>query len=144
MGDLYFQSGDYVDSCKAYEKAHALGDTSPLSSAKLGAAEVQLGYGKKGLERVQQAVAQSPNLAELYAILATTAFIAGEHNVACAAADHRLGMEGAVAFHFVLAAGLHLHTNNHVRAQAILQTGALYFPDNTDIKSMMVKPLTPR
>ena len=141
MGDLYFQTGDYVNSCQAYKKAQALGDTSPLSSAKLGAAEVQLGDGKKGVERVQRAVAQSPNSAELYAILATTAFLAGEHNIAREAADQRLGMEGAVPFHFVLAASLHLHTNNRVRAQAILQTGALYFPDDADIKSMMAAPL---
>jgi tetratricopeptide (TPR) repeat protein len=142
MGDVYFQTGNYLESCKAYERAQALGDTSPLSSAKLGASEVQLGYGGKGVARVQKAIAESPSRGDLYGILATSAFIAGQHNVACEAADHRLEMEGATAFHFVLAATLYLHTNKHSRAEVILRNGSLSFPDDPDIKTLIAKSST--
>ena len=137
MADFYFQTGDYLNACVSYEKAQALGDASPLSWAKLGAAEVQLGYGEKGLARVQNAIARSPSSGELYSILATAAFIAGQHHLACMAADHRLTMVGVVGFHFVLAASMYVHTGNHAKAEAILQAGTLSFPDDIDIKTMM-------
>jgi tetratricopeptide (TPR) repeat protein len=137
LGDLYFQGGDYANSREAYRSAQALGDSSQLSSAKLGAAEVQLGECEKGVDRIQRAIAESPSSGELYGILATSALIAGQHHLACEAADHRLQMEGATAFHFVLAASICLHTNKPLQAETILEKGRERFPDDMEINALL-------
>ena len=144
LGDLYFQSGEYANSCEAYRRAQALGDSSQLSSAKLGAAEVQLGECGKGVSRIQKAIAENPSSGELYGILATSAFIAGQHDLACQAADHRLSMSGATAFDFVLAASIYLHINNRARAEDILQLGIGFFPDDMEINKLLASSFNPK
>ncbi len=141
LADVYFHTGDFVNARRFYKKAHFLGDNSPLSWAKLGATEVQLGKGMKGVAKVQNAIQRSPDSGELYSILATAAFLAQKHHLACEAADRRLNMEGALGFHFALAASLHAFAKEPAKAAAILQTGEMRFPGNADIQAMMANPL---
>ena len=138
-GDLYFHTADYAKARTEYETAQSLGDASPLSQAKLGAAEVQLGCGETGIIKIIKAIERSPRSNELYAILATAALIAGHAKTSAEAAEHCLTLEGASGFDFVLAASIYLHTGNEARAVAILRAGAVRFPDDADIKDLMAK-----
>ena len=137
LGDIYLQMADHRNARVAYERAIQLGDASPLSLAKLGAAEVHLGDRDSGIARVEAAIRQSPESAELYDIYAPTAFLAGRPATACEAADRRLSMKNVSAFNFFLAATLHLHTNMHHKAQSILQAGARRFPNDAELCNMM-------
>ena len=138
LGDLHFQTGNHFEAREAYERAIALGDRSPLSQAKLGAAEVHLRLPDAGLERIETAVRLSPEAGELYDILATAAFLAGNHSLACEAAERRLAMKDASPFNYFLAATLHRHTNMRSKAVAILTNGARRFPDDTEIREMLI------
>ncbi|WP_263377089.1 glycosyltransferase [Granulicella aggregans] len=137
LGDIYLQMADHKNACSAYESAIKLGDASPLSLAKLGAAEVNLGHTESGMVRIETALSQSPDNTELYDIYATAAFLAGRPVDACEVANRRLSMRGVSAFHFVLAATLHLHTNMHQKAQAILHDGTRCFPEDAELRNMI-------
>ena len=139
LGDLHLHTADYVSARTDYETAQSLGDASPLLQAKLGAAEVQLGYGETGIPKIMNAIERSPHSKELYAILATAALIAGHTKASAEAAEHCLTLEGATGFDFVLAASIYLHTGNEARAAAILRAGAVGFPDDADIKKLMAQ-----
>jgi hypothetical protein len=137
IGDAHFQLGSYARACDGYGAAHVLGDASSLTAAKWGAAEVQLGRQNSGLAKIRGAIAQSPHLGELYEILAGAAFLSGEHQDACEAADWRLTMEDAKPYHFVLAATIHRHANHSGQAADVLADGARRFPDNAEIAGML-------
>ncbi len=137
IGDVHFQMGRYAEAQMAFGKARELGDVSGLTWAKLGAAEVQLGFGLQGLLKVKQAVAESPDSGELLDILATTALLAGEPVVACGAADRRLAIGSATGFHFLLAAMIHRLAGEVSKAEAILQRGLALFPDDAQLQGMV-------
>lgn len=137
LGDIYLQMGDHNNAHSAYERAIKLGDASPLSLAKLGVAEVNLGHTEAGMMRVEDALGQSPDNAELYDIYATTAFLAGRRVDACDVANRRLSMKGASAFNFILAATLHLHTNMRQKAHTILHDGIRLFPEDAELRNMI-------
>ena len=137
LGDLHLQLNDHASASNSYRKAIALGDTSPLTLAKLGAAEVNLGLGESGIAKIEQAVGESPNSAELYDIYATAAFLAGKPVAACEAADRRLAMKNVASFHFFLAATLHLHSNLREKAEDILLSGAIRFPEDPEISNLL-------
>jgi tetratricopeptide (TPR) repeat protein len=137
LGDLHLQAGDNAKARDAFQSAIALGDASPLTLAKLGAAEVHLGERETGIAKVEQAIERSPDAPGLYDIYAPVAFLAGKPQAACEAADRRLSMEKVTAFHFFLAATLHLHTNLRKKAEAILEAGAKRFPDDAEVKNLM-------
>ncbi|WP_263374061.1 TPR domain-containing glycosyltransferase [Granulicella aggregans] len=137
LGDIYLQIADGKNARAAYERAIQLGDVSPLSQAKLGAAEVNLGHGESGMARLDAALRQSPGNAELYDIYATAAFLAGRPADACEAANQRLSMKGVTAFHFFLAATLHVHAHMRQEAEAILHAGIRRFPEDAEIRKMM-------
>ncbi len=80
---------------------------------------------------------RAPGAAELYDIYAPSAFLAGKPEEACDAAAHRLAFEHVTAFNFLLAATLHLHAHRRQEAANILHAGAVRFPDDAEIKSMM-------
>ncbi len=134
LGDVYAQLGSHRDAVAAYTTANRLGDGSVLLSAKMGAAQVQLGEREEGLAAIRKAVALSPAFGELYEILASAAFLAGQPMVARQAADHRLTMAGAKGYHFALAATIHLHTNDPLKAREILAAGVRLFPHDADIQ----------
>jgi predicted Zn-dependent protease len=144
LGDLFLQLGDHSKARNAYREAIARGDASPLTLAKLGAAEVNLGECESGIAKVEDAIQRSPDAVELYDIYAPVAFLAGKPKAACEAADRRLDLENVTAFHFFLAATLHLHSNMRHRAEAVLHAGAARFPDDTEIRNMMrsIHPVT--
>jgi len=137
LGDVFLQIGNHAKARAAYNDATALGDVSPLTLAKLGATEVHLGHHESGIAKVEQAVRQSPASVELYDIYAPVAFLAGKPQAACEAADHRLSLDNVTAFHFLLAATLHSHSNATQRAEAVLQAGISRFPDDVELKNMM-------
>ncbi|MBB5061153.1 glycosyltransferase involved in cell wall biosynthesis [Granulicella aggregans] len=137
LGDVYLQTGDHKNSRLAYERAIQLGDASPLTLAKLGAAEVNLGHSESGMARVETALSQSLDNTELYDIYATAAFLAGRPIDACEVANRRLSMKGLSAFNFVLAATLHLHTNMRHKAHGILHDGIRRFPEDPELRNMI-------
>ncbi len=139
LADAHAQSGAYLEARNEYGRARELGDHSALSYAKLGSAEVQLGFRKEGLAKVQQAVAQSPIKGELLDILSTTALLAGEPALACKAASRRLAMGALEDFHFVLAATIHLHAGESAKAKLILDTGTQTFPASRELEDMRAR-----
>ncbi len=136
LGDLFFQNGEHAKARVAFVEAIARGDASPLTLAKLGAAEVHLGERESGLEKVEQAMDRRPEAVELYDIYAPVAFLAGKTKAACEAAERRLSLENVTAFHFVLAATLHLHSGMRQKAETFLRAGVERFPEDVEIRKM--------
>jgi tetratricopeptide (TPR) repeat protein len=137
LGDLLLQVGDHAKARNAYGQAIALGDGSALTLAKLGAAEVHLGDRDAGIAKVELAMAQTPDAVELYDIYAPVAFLAGKPKEACGAAERRLSLEKVTAFHFFLAATLHLHAGMRDRAEAIAGAGGARFPEDAEIAKLL-------
>ena len=137
LGDLYLQSNDHTRAHHAYARAIGQGDASSLTLAKLGATEVHLGYGENGIAKVELAMSRDPDAIALYDIYAPVAFLAGKPKAACEAADHRLSLENVTAFHFLLAATLHLHSNMKEKAERLLHAAASCYPNDVDIRNMM-------
>lgn len=136
LGDIYFQGNKKAEARAAYTHAIELGDDSPLTLAKLGATEVHLGM-SSGIARVQAALHRAPSNAELYDIYATTAFLAGQHAVACETAVHRLEMDNPSAFNFLLAATLHLHSGMNQKAHMLVEDGISHHPDDPALHGML-------
>lgn len=106
VGDAHFHAGRFEDARKAYVHLKPLGESSPLSEAKLGACEVHLGMKEDGLTRMRSAVAGAPAFAELYDILAAGALLAGDIILAAQTTIARIQMGNATDFHLQLATAL--------------------------------------
>jgi tetratricopeptide (TPR) repeat protein len=119
VGDAHFHSGQFAEARDAY----AQGGGSPLSAAKLGAAEVRLGETEEGIRHMQKAVASDPQFAELYDILAAGALLGGNPRLAADTAEARLGVGKARPAHFAFAAKLRAELGEHAAAHAILERG---------------------
>jgi len=118
-GDAYFHAGKFAEACTAYEQVAALGEHSPLSEAKRGAAEVRMGCAKEGIARMRQAVASAPAFSELYDILATGALLGGDVELAAETAGARLKMGKTTEFHEQLAAVLEAQLQQQKAALAV-------------------------
>ena len=138
LGDVYFETARYAEAQEAYGQARRQGDVSALSLAKLGASQVQSGMRREGLLKVQAAVKECPACKELLDILATTAWLAGDFELACNAAERRISAEGATGFHFLLAASIYKHAGKLAQAQMILQKAQILFPKDAEIATMIV------
>jgi len=103
-GDAFFHGEKYAEACAAYAEVAALGEDSPLSEAKRGAAEVRLGRAREGIARMRQAVESAPAFGELYDILATGALLGGDLQLAADTATARLRLGKTTEFHQQLAA----------------------------------------
>jgi tetratricopeptide (TPR) repeat protein len=125
LGDAHFHSGQFAEARNAY----ALSGASPLSTAKLGAAEVRLGESAQGIRHMQEAVASDPQFAELYDILAAGALLGGNPRLAADTAEARLGVGKPRPAHFTLAAALRAGLGDHAAADAILERGRATCPE---------------
>jgi predicted Zn-dependent protease len=103
LGDAHFHAERYAEAREAYKQVFALGEASPLISAKLGACEVHLGFAREGIRRMQQAVANAPAFGELYDILAAGALLGGDVELAAQTAEARLHVGTPTEFHHRLA-----------------------------------------
>lgn len=106
VGDAHFHAGLFREARAAYAEMERMGEGSPLSMAKMGAAEVRLGRVEEGIRRMQAAVKADPQFAELYDILAAGALLAGKPAIAAEVTEARLKLGKPLAFHFQLAAAL--------------------------------------
>ncbi len=104
LGDAHFHAGRYGEARDAYAQVAALGDASPLSEAKRGACEVYLGSAAEGIRRMQQAVADAPQFAELYDMLAASALLGGDIELAARTLEARRRLGHLTEFHAQLAA----------------------------------------
>ena len=104
LGDAHFHANRYAEARDAYTQVALLGEQSPLTEAKLGAAEVHLGSVNEGIQRMQQAIADAPAFSELYDILAAGALLGGNLELAAKTAQARLEMGKLSEFHVQLAA----------------------------------------
>ncbi len=119
VGDTFFHAEKYAEACAAYEQVAALGEESPLSEAKRGAAEVRLGRAKEGIGRMRQAVSNAPAFSELYDILATGALLGGDVQLAADTAAARLKLGKTTEFHEQLAAVLQAQLQQQKAALAV-------------------------
>lgn len=104
LGDANFHAGRYAEARAVYAEMKAQGVSSPLSEAKLGAAEVHLGAVESGIQRMRQAVASAPAFGELYDILAAGALLGGDLELAAQTVEARMRMGKPNEFHTQLAA----------------------------------------
>lgn len=104
LGDACFHAGHYAEARAAYTQVAHRGESSPLSEAKLGACEIHVGLTEHGLRRIQKAVDAAPTFGELYDILATSALLAGDIELASEAAQSRTRLGDLTDFHVELAA----------------------------------------
>ena len=118
LGDAHFHARRYNEAAAAYRRASALGEVSPLTEAKLGACEVNLGEALAGLRRMEQAVADAPAFAELYDILAAGALRAGNVELSAQTLQARLRMGNPTDFHTQLAAVLKMQTGGEGEVQS--------------------------
>jgi tetratricopeptide (TPR) repeat protein len=122
-GDAHFHAGHFDQAHAAYAQVAAMGEASPLSEARMGACEVNLGSMPEGLRRIQQAVASARACGELYDILAAAALRAGELKLAAQALQDRFRLGKPTDLHFELAAILQTESKAKRDVQA-LQTSA--------------------
>ncbi len=104
LGDAHFHAGRHGEAREAYAQVAALGEESPLSEAKRGACEVHLGLAAEGIGRMKKAVSDAPEFGELYDILAASALLGGDLELAARTADARLRLGHLTEFHVQLAA----------------------------------------
>jgi len=103
LGDANFHAQRYGEAREAYAQVACLGEGSPLTEAKQGAAEVHLGSAEQGIRRMRQAVADAPSFGELYDILAAGALLGGDVELAAQTAEARLRVGKPTQFHYQLA-----------------------------------------
>lgn len=106
MGDAHFHAAQYGEARAAYEQALRAGGVSPVTRAKLGAAEVHLGLAEQGIQRMRQAVQAAPEFPELYDILIAGALLGGNVALAAQTAEARLEVGQPEDGHIRLAAEL--------------------------------------
>lgn len=123
LGDAHFHAERFAEARAAYAEVERMGEGSPASRAKMGAAEVRLGAVDEGIRRMQAAVESDPGFAELYDILTAGALLGGRVELAAETAMARLKVGKPEAFHFQLAAGLRAQLGDRAGAQAILERG---------------------
>lgn len=119
IGDAYFHSGRYSQAREAYQHAQLAGGISPLNNAKLGAAEVHLGFVEQGIRRMQEAVNAAPGFGELYDILTAGALLGGKVQIAAKAAEARLTIGLPDSSHLRLAADLKAYLQTMPNEQRI-------------------------
>jgi tetratricopeptide (TPR) repeat protein len=148
IGDASFHSEDYSQAHISYERSRTLGNRSPLTDAKQGAAEVQSGLIPQGLQRIRNAVERNPKLGELYDILVAAALKSNDLVLATQASERRLTLGKLAGSHFVISAGLHFRAGELTKANAILQTGISHFPQDQALqqalKAIAARGLTPQ
>jgi len=123
LGDAHFHAERFAEARDAYMQVERMGEGSPVSRAKLGAAEVRLGNVERGIRRMREAIESDPGFGELYDILAAGALLGGQVELAAATAESRLTVGKPDVFHFQLAAALRAQLGDAVGAQAILERG---------------------
>jgi tetratricopeptide (TPR) repeat protein len=106
LGDAYFAGNQFEAANLAYTQVAEMAEGSPLSEAKRGACEVQLGQVDAGIRRVQKAVTDAPGYLELYDILATTALLAHRLTLAVETVQARLTLGNQSEFHVGLVAAI--------------------------------------
>jgi hypothetical protein len=106
FGDAYFAGNQFAEANEAYAQVAGMAEASPLTEAKRGACEVQLGLVDAGLQRVRNAVADAPAYLELYDILATTALLAQRLTLAVETVQARLALGSPTEFHVGLVAAI--------------------------------------
>lgn len=121
LGDVHFHAERFAEARTAYEQLGRMGETSPASQAKMGAAEVRLGDVEGGIRRMQGAVESAPGFAELYDILAAGALLGGRGELAAQTAEARLSVGQPERCHYELAAALRARLGDRKKAQAILE-----------------------
>jgi tetratricopeptide (TPR) repeat protein len=121
VGDAHFHSGRFTQARAAYVQVADLGEASPLSEAKRGACDINLGSVAEGIRRMQRAVEAAPAYGELYDILAAASLQVGNLLLATQTLQARLHMGKPTDFHFKLAAVLQTEFKARQEAQAMQQ-----------------------
>jgi tetratricopeptide (TPR) repeat protein len=121
VGDAHFHSGKFTQARAAYVQVADLGEASPLSEAKRGACDVNLGSVAEGIRRIERAVESAPAYGELYDILAAASLQVGNLLLATKTLQARLRMGKPTDFHFKLAAILQIELKARQDAQAMQQ-----------------------
>jgi tetratricopeptide (TPR) repeat protein len=121
VGDAHFHSGNFTQARAAYVQVADLGEASPLSEAKRGACDVNLGSVAEGVRRMQRAVESAPAYGELYDILAAASLQVGNLLLATQTLQTRLRMGKPTDFHFKLAAVLQMEFKARQDVQAMQQ-----------------------
>uniref|UniRef100_E6QID0 Glycosyltransferase 2-like domain-containing protein n=1 Tax=mine drainage metagenome TaxID=410659 RepID=E6QID0_9ZZZZ len=127
-GDVWFHVGEYDRARGAYEQALTGPAFAPLTTAKLGAALVRLGFGEAGLRRIEAAIASNPEFAELYDMLSAAAVLCGNLRLAAHAAETRLSIGEAEALHYQLAAEIREALGEPAAALRLALEGIEKFP----------------
>jgi tetratricopeptide (TPR) repeat protein len=118
VGDAHFHAGRFKQSRAAYVQVADLGEASPLSEAKRGACDLNLGFVAAGIRRMQRAVESAPAYGELYDILAAASIQVGNFVLATQTLQARLRMGKPTDFHFKLAAILQMELKARQDMQA--------------------------
>jgi tetratricopeptide (TPR) repeat protein len=121
VGDAHFHSGQFAQARAAYVQVADLGEASPLSEAKRGACDVNLGSVAEGIRRIERAVEAAPACGELYDILAAASLQVGNLLLATQTLEARLLMGKPTDFHFKLAAALQMEIKARQELRAMQQ-----------------------
>jgi tetratricopeptide (TPR) repeat protein len=138
IGDAEFHQANYLQASVGYARAQSLGGASALIDAKLGACEVHLDRKQQGMTRVLRALEREPDFAELYGVASATALLAGRLDLAAEIEVRRLGLEGASATDFALAAALSRSLGSDARSRALLEQGLSLFPRDAELQRALL------
>jgi tetratricopeptide (TPR) repeat protein len=116
IGDTHFQMENFALANQAYTTMAERGDSSPIAEAKRGVCQVRLGQVVTGIARIQRVVAESPDAAELYDILATTALLVEDLPLAVQTMQARVRLGNLTSFHTQLVSVIQAKFNQQRQA----------------------------
>jgi Flp pilus assembly protein TadD len=134
QGDACYNLGDFEAARKFYRRALERSEGSVALESKLGLAEVRAGRVGAGLDRMRQAIGQSPALGELHDRVITACVWLGRLEAAAAAAEQKLCATDPQPESFLRAASIRGKLNDYSRAAWLLRQGLVPFPDDAKLR----------
>ena len=133
-GDAYYNLGQIVQARTAYQNALKLGETGPVVESRLGFTEVRMGDTRAGFARLQQAVKDAPDQAELHDRLVKACLVAEDLSGAAEAAERFAGCLGHPKT-YLRAASIRAQLNQWEQSEKLLQQGLQLFPGSSELQN---------
>ncbi len=134
LGDALHDLGKLKEAQAAYRRSLRLTGRDPQVESKLGYVEVRLGEFETGFRKMQQAIAEFPNGAELHERLIKGYFATGRLAEAAAAAETFAGR----VMHpktFLRAAAIRAHLKEEEKARGLIERALQLFPESPELKN---------
>ena len=144
IGDALHGLGRLEEARRAYTAALTLARFNPLNNgmgtdvfveSRLGYTEVRLGMAASGVDRLQRAVSEAPDIADHHDRLVKALVLLQRNTEAAEAAEAAIPHSQSESV-FARAAALRMHMGDRERAQRLLDEGLGRFPDSERLRGL--------